>query len=173
MPTTGPNDRLERLMREAGFTSHKSLARAVIEESALVNGPFRRCDHTDVARWISGMTPRGTKPAIIAAAIGRRLGRKVTLAEIGMASSAVILAPHLGLAYPDRVETGTDTITGLWHADLDEASQIVRAQVDPSAWSEAPLRWLVSHASPRAPRDNSAPRIGAPDIVRFKETTRL
>src|SRR5947208_2679819 len=114
-------------MDEAGFTSHKSLARAVVDESALVNGPFRRCDHTDVARWIRGMTPRGSKPAIIAAAISRKLGREVTLAEIGMASSVASLMPHLGLIYPETTGIAASNITSLWHADLDEARQVILA----------------------------------------------
>ncbi len=173
MPTKETNAQLDRLMREAGFTSHKSLARAVLEESRLVNGPFRRCDHTDVARWISGMTPRGAKPMIIAAAFGRKLGRKVTLAEIGMASSAVILSPDLGLAYPDTVEVATDNITGLWHADLNQASQISQAHVDASAWTEASLRWLIAHGSQSNTVVTPAPRIGASDVERFKETIRM
>jgi len=173
MSAKGRNDQLQRLMHEAGFTSHKSLARAVVEESALVSGPFQRCDHTDVARWISGMTPRGSKPAIIAAAIGRRLGRKVTVAEIGMASSAVVLEPHLGLAYPDAIEAGTDSITALWHADLSEATQIVGAKVDASAWSTSSLRWLVSSNNQQRLDTVSAPRVGPSDIHRFKETVKL
>jgi len=173
MSAKGRNDQLQRLMHDAGFTSHKSLARAVVEESALVSGPFQRCDHTDVARWISGMTPRGSKPAIIAAAIGRRLGRRVTVAEIGMASSAAVLEPHLGLAYPDAIEAGTDSVTALWHADLSETTQIVGAKVDASAWSTSSLRWLVSSDNQHPLDAVSAPRVGPSDIDRFKETAKL
>lgn len=173
MVNEGRNHRLESLMDEAGFTSHKSLARAVVDESALVNGPFKRCDHTDVVRWIKGMTPRGNKPAVIAAAISRKLGRAVTLAEIGMASSATILMPHLGLAYPETTDIATSNIASLWHADLDEARQVIHAQVDPSAWNAASLQWLISRDAqrPSAPHVNT--RISTADVKRFKTTVEM
>lgn len=173
MVNEGRNHRLERLMDQAGFTSHKSLARAVVNESTLVNGPFKRCDHTDVARWIKGMTPRGTKPAIIAAAISRKLGREVTLAEIGMASSVAVMTPHLGLAYPQTTDLGTNNIAGLWHADLDEASQIIRAQIDPSAWNAASLQWLISREMQRPDTSHASTRVSTADVRRFRTTVEM
>jgi tetratricopeptide (TPR) repeat protein len=90
-----------------------------------------------------------------------------------MASSAVILSPDLGLAYPDTVEVGTDNISALWHAHLNQTSQITQANVDPSAWTEASLRWLINHGSRRDMNANPAPRIGTSDVERFKETVRM
>ncbi|MHB1596741.1 MAG: hypothetical protein ACYCO9_21980 [Streptosporangiaceae bacterium] len=173
MPSTEPNHRLERMMREAGFTSRKSLARAVLDESALVSGPFERCDHTDVARWLNGMTPRGNKPVIIAAAIGRKLGRRVTVAEIGMTSAIAAITPHLGLELPETVEAGTSTVTALWHADLAQVSMVSNATVDPAGWGRASLRWLISPGIDQQEPGRTGVRIGQADVSRFKVTTAM
>jgi hypothetical protein len=170
MASKGSNDRLARLMREAGFGSHKAFARAVLEESVRIAGPFKRCDHTDVSRWLNGMTPRGQKPAVIAATISRRLGRRVTVADIGMSSGAVASSPDLGLSYPQAEDSIADTVTGLWHADLDQATALVSGNVDPTSWGDASLRWLVTPGNRSPTAAATGPRIGLSDLERFKMT---
>jgi hypothetical protein len=97
----------------------------------------------------------------------------VTLADIGMAAAAVVLSPELGLVYPATLAAVGDDITGLWQADLDEAAPIKRSQVDPAAWGDASLQWLV--ASEFQPRETIAAgaKIGIPDIERFQATVGL
>jgi tetratricopeptide (TPR) repeat protein len=172
MPMERRNDRLERLITDSGM-SRKSFARAVLDESALAGGPFTRCDHTDVGRWISGMIPRGRKPAVIAAALSRKLGRRVTLADIGMAAAAVCLSPELGLNYPAVLVSDGGDLTSLWRADLDQATSVTRSQVDPGAWTGASFHWLVASDVERDEASSSGGRVGTIDVERFRETVGL
>ncbi|GGW95005.1 hypothetical protein [Streptomyces noursei] len=162
------NARLAALMQEADF-SHKSLARAVVAAAALA-GEDITCDHTYVTRWLKGSIPRGNMPQFIADAIGRRLGRRLTIDDIGMGDAAVsAVQPDLGLDFADRPEAAAKTVADLWRADLAEAESLVRSQLDSAAWNTAALRWLV------APPDGVLTRagdraIGAVDVEMVRST---
>ncbi|MFG3364259.1 hypothetical protein ACGF0K_04700 [Streptomyces sp. NPDC048156] len=147
------NARLAALMQEADF-SHKSLARAVVAAGAR-RGEDITCDHTYVSRWLKGSIPRGNMPQFIADAVGSKLGRHLTIDDVGMGDAAVSsLQPDLGLEFADRPETTAKTVTDLWRADLAEATSLVRALPDSAAWNAAALRWLV------APPDGELSRLG-------------
>lgn len=173
MAVRSPNDRLARLMAQAGFDSHKAFARAVLEESRRAGQPLKRCDHTYVARWLEGMSPRGKTPSFIASALSRKLSRPVAVTDIGMATAGDAISPGLGLAYPETLDAGTESVVRLLHADLGETTLAVKGQIDPTAWSEASLRWLVSPNMPRAIEVTSGPSIGFPDVERFRTTVDL
>src|SRR5437868_15324072 len=81
-----PNERLQALIQEAGC-SNAGLARRV-NVCGTEHGLDLRYDKTSVARWLRGQQPRGRAPAVISEALGRKLGRTVTLEEIGMADAA-------------------------------------------------------------------------------------
>src|SRR5437870_4561755 len=89
-----PNHELAALMAEADC-SRSALARGIRELAAARGLLAVRCDHVDVGRWLKGMVPRGDKPTLIAEALGRRLGRALTLADIGLSGSS---GPPLTLA---------------------------------------------------------------------------
>jgi hypothetical protein len=147
------NARLAALMQEADF-SHKSLARAVVTAGAR-RGEETTCDHTYVSRWLKGSIPRGDMPQFIADAIGSKLGRHLTIDDIGMGDAAVSsVKPDIGLGFADRPETTARTVTDLWRADLAEATSLVSALPDSAAWNAAALRWLV------APPDAELGRLG-------------
>ena len=169
MAGASPNDRLARLMEEAGFESHKSFARAVMAESELAGDPLRHCDHTYVTRWLDGRVPQGRTPMYITAALSRALRRQVTPADIGMPFAGRLLAPDLGLTYPDSSADVTTNVALLWRADLDEVTVIQRARVDPGAWNDASLRWLIDPARHDGQIARGA-RIGLTDVERFRAT---
>jgi hypothetical protein len=162
------NTALAALMQVADF-SHKSLARAVVVAAAQ-SGESITCDHTYVSRWLKGSIPRGNMPQFIADAIGRKLGRRLTIDDIGMSGAAVsAMQPDLGLEYADKPEVAAMTVADLWRADLADADQLVRAQPDSAAWNAASLRWLV------APPDGELTRtgnraIGAMDVEMVRST---
>ena len=132
-----PNYRLAKLMAEAGFTSHKSFARAVrkVSEESDICRPIG-CDHTSVSRWLRGMTPRPDAAQCIATALSHALGRPVTIADAGLSSSAgiplavsqsdaVAAAADEASADPIMLAAGFDpeSVAWLW----DETRQIARA----------------------------------------------
>src|SRR5258707_848843 len=96
------NDRLARLMDEAGFTSHKAFARAVRGVSAEAGRPVG-CDHTSVSRWLRGTGPRGDTVGFIVTVLSRAVGRQVSPADVGLAASLPVPA-DLGLDYPASPE---------------------------------------------------------------------
>ena len=170
MAANAPNDRLARLIEEAGFESNKSFARAVMAESQQAGDPLRRCDHTYVARWLEGRTPQGKTPMYIAAALSRALRRQVTTADIAMPLAGQIPVIDLGLAYPDTSADAAGTVALLWTADLAEATVLQRGRIDPAAWNEASLRWLVDPGRPPGAELVRGSRIGMADIERFRAT---
>jgi hypothetical protein len=170
MAGTPPNDRLARLIDEAGFDSHKSFARAVLAESERAGDPLRHCDHTYVTRWLSGQVPHGKTPVFIAAALSRALRRQVTPADIGMPFAGHLPVIDLGLAYPDKPADAAENVSLLWRADLDQATVLQRGRIDPGAWNDASLRWLVDPTRPSASVTPRGTGIGMTDVERFRAT---
>lgn len=162
------NARLAALMQEAGF-SHKSLARAIVAAAARA-GEDITCDHTYVTRWLKGSIPRGNSPQVIADAIGRKLGRQLTIDDIGMGNAAVsAVQAQLGLDFAHVPDSTAKTVADLWRADLADAETLVRALPDSAAWNAASLRWIV------APPDGELTRagnraVGAVDVDMVRST---
>lgn len=103
-----PNQALIELLDGHGM-SRKRLAYRV-NQLATEAGLRTAYKHTSVARWLGGETPRGPVPTYIAAALSERIGRLVTVEEIGMGASL------------DRAPAGWD-----FPRDRSEAIQGVRA----------------------------------------------
>jgi hypothetical protein len=162
------NDRLAALMAEGGF-SHKSLARAVVGAAAR-KGRDLTCDHTYVTRWLNGSVPRGDLPDLIAEAIGAKVGRRLTLDDIGMGTAVVrTLRPDLGLDFPDQPEATAATVVDLWRADLAEAEALARSRLDSAAWHEVSVRWLV--APPDIGIERAGQRtVGLQDVEMIRST---
>lgn len=76
-----PNHRLRALLAEAGWTGD-ALARAVnaLSAEAHVNLRYQR---SSVTHWLSGMRPREPVPELVAEALSRKLGRKITVTQTG------------------------------------------------------------------------------------------
>ncbi|MGO9501309.1 MAG: hypothetical protein ACLPUO_06980 [Streptosporangiaceae bacterium] len=158
-------------MAEAGFTSHKAFARAVrrVSEEQAARTPIG-CDHTSVSRWLSGMSPRSDTAQCIVTALGRSLGRRVSLAEAGLAASAAI-PPDLGLDYHAAAEDALGDLARLWHADLDQSAAVIARPEQPAAWQSAPLSWLLSSGRNELPSGTvNGPRVGSSDVTRVHAT---
>jgi hypothetical protein len=74
------------------------------------------------------------------------------------------------LSYPDGAAQATENVAALWRADLADASAFLRGRVDPRAWGDASLLWLVDPG--RMPEQEPArgARIGTGDVTRFRAT---
>jgi tetratricopeptide (TPR) repeat protein len=140
MPAKSPNERLAAALREAAI-SNKALARGV-RDLSIQRGTPVACDHTLVSRWLSGTVPRPATARLVAEVIATRVGRTVTLREIGF-GSADQPDPTLGVAYADQPTQAVSALTQLWQYDRDEAQIIVGAPPHSGAWADAALAWLV------------------------------
>ncbi|WP_433503223.1 XRE family transcriptional regulator [Pseudonocardia halophobica] len=165
------NEQLSALLREAGFldrngdVGRKRFARAVTAMAAR-RGLKREYTHTYVSRWINGTVPRDEEArACILQALGERLGREVHPDEVGFAGASV--SPDVGLSYPDDVADSASTLATLLQADLDQAGSVVASPVNPAAWSDASLSWLVGA---RSARDEGPGTVGASDVERIRQT---
>jgi len=94
-------------------------------------------------------------------------------ADAGAGSeSADQLPPGAGLAYPDEPSEAADTVVLLWRADLGDAPPL-RDPLNPEAWNEASLRWLVDPGLRRNAESTGRVRIGMADVQRFQATVEL
>jgi transcriptional regulator with XRE-family HTH domain len=134
-----PNERLAAVMRESGL-SQKSLARAVRELSARRGSPVA-CDHTAVGRWLGGMRPRERTARLLAEVLSARLGRPVSVADLGF--------PRSGGPAPAGVDDIDELVARLGDSDTSaEAIERLSGAADALAESHtrAPARSVLDQA---------------------------
>jgi tetratricopeptide (TPR) repeat protein/transcriptional regulator with XRE-family HTH domain len=155
-----PNERLQALIQEAGC-SNAGLARRV-NMCGAEHGLDLRYDKTSVARWLRGQQPRGRAPAIIAEALGRKLGRTVTIDEIGMANGKN-LASGVGLQFSPTVLGAIEQVCELWRSDVGRRDFLSGSSVAASALVEPSRDWLISAPDGQVSR-SAGPRVGQSDV---------
>lgn len=161
------NEQLVRLMTEAGFVDNNGeLSRKRFAREVSAASGRKTYSHTYVARWLSNARPRddATRTAI-REALGVHLGRVIAEDELGFAVPDTT-SSDLGLAYPDRPETGVSTVVELLVADLADASALRRAPTNSSAWNDASLAWLVSSQKPFG--EAKPGKVGPADVERLR-----
>ncbi|WP_329033606.1 transcriptional regulator [Streptomyces sp. NBC_01725] len=156
-----PNERLQTLIQEAGC-SNAGLARRV-NMVGNERGLDLRYDKTSVARWLRGQQPRGRAPGIIAEALGRKLGRTVTIDELGMANGKN-LASGIGLQFSPTVVGAIEQVCELWRSDVGRRDFLTGAAVASSALVEPSRDWLITGADASVARNTGA-RVGDSDVA--------
>lgn len=162
-----PNERLQSLIQEAGC-SNAGLARRV-NMCGAEHGLDLRYDKTSVARWLRGQQPRGRAPAIIAEALGRKLGRTVTIDEIGMADGKN-LASGVGLQFSPTVLGAIEQVCELWRSDVGRRDFLSGSTVAASALVEPSRDWLITGADIQVAR-NAGSRVGMSDVEAVRAMT--
>ncbi|MEU3603825.1 transcriptional regulator [Streptomyces sp. NPDC006798] len=162
-----PNERLQALIQEAGC-SNAGLARRVNMVGA-ERGLDLRYDKTSVARWLRGQQPRGRAPGIIAEALGRKLGRTVTIDEIGMANGKN-LASGVGLQFSPTVLGAIEQVCELWRSDVGRRDFLSGTSVAASALVEPSRDWLITGADTQVARTAGA-RVGSADVEAVRAMT--
>jgi transcriptional regulator with XRE-family HTH domain len=163
-----PNERLQTLIQEAGC-SNAGLARRV-NMCGAEHGLDLRYDKTSVARWLRGQQPRGRAPAIIAEALGRKLGRAVSIDEIGMANGKN-LATGIGLHFAPTVLGAIEQVCELWRSDVGRRDFLTGSTVAASALVEPSRDWLITRPDQAVARNGGA-RVGMADVEAVKATTK-
>ncbi|MFJ9029095.1 transcriptional regulator [Streptomyces sp. NPDC102274] len=162
-----PNERLQALIQEAAC-SNAGLARRVNMVGA-ERGLDLRYDKTSVARWLRGQQPRGRAPGVIAEALGRKLGRTVTIDEIGMANGKN-LASGVGLQFSPTVMGAIEQACELWRSDVGRRDFLSGSAVASSALVEPSRDWLITGADPAVARNTGA-RVGDSDVEAVRAMT--
>ncbi|MDJ0385643.1 transcriptional regulator [Streptomyces sp. G-G2] len=162
-----PNERLQALIQEAGC-SNAGLARRV-NMCGAEHGLDLRYDKTSVARWLRGQQPRGRAPGIIAEALGRKLGRTVTIDEIGMANGKN-LASGVGLQFSPTVIGAIEQVCELWRSDVGRRDFLSGSTVASSALVEPSRDWLITGADAQVARTGGS-RVGMSDVEAVRATT--
>lgn len=159
-------------MREAGFLKDDGSVGLKVFARAATRNSDRRYTHTYVKRWLDGTVPRdATTRKAIAKALSERLGRRLSLDELGFGATEKVPA-DLGLSYPDKAADGITVVTRLWQADLDHARTLLTAPANIAAWNEASLSWLVSTRLD-GHSETGKRRVGAGDIAGIRNTTEM
>lgn len=166
-----PNESLAALMAEAGY-SRSALAREVRRLAAARGIEGVRCDHVDIGRWLSGMTPRGEKATLIADALGRRLGRALTLTDIGMAARS---GPpmSLALAFSESQPAVIRTAQMLWNEDLKRSDFLRHGAVTAAMLTTPMARWMLAPPADPPYRTGRSARVGNDDVEAVRATVHM
>ncbi|MFC6596366.1 transcriptional regulator [Kitasatospora paranensis] len=164
-----PNERLQQLIQEAGC-SNAGLARRV-NLCGAEHGLDLRYDKTSVARWLRGQQPRGQAPAVIAEALGRKLGRGVSVDEIGMADGKG-LSSSVGLQFAPNIAAALEQVCELWRSDVGRRDFLAGASVAASALVEPSRDWLITPPDPVVARTGPT-RVGPTDVAAVRATTQM
>lgn len=164
-----PNSQLNVLLDQSGISRAGLAAR--VNRLGGEAGTTLRYDHTAVARWLRGQRPRGKVPELICEVLGRRLGRTLTLADIGMAAPPAPASAAAGYASADSqlyadpapepagaagLEHFVERAALSWRSDQLHADALGGAPLSGSAavapvweWENPPEDADVSHTGPR------------------------
>jgi hypothetical protein len=165
------NALLAEVMRRAGF-SNSALA-AHVRRVAQENGADLRCTHVDVRRWLDGVVPRPATIRYIATALSRKGGFVVTLADIGMSDRADPAAPDTALEYPADGASAGHQLLELTRRDLADEMGGSQSAIDPAAWAQPTLTWLLARPEAMPARDGARIAVGESDVAAVRTTVQL
>ncbi|RKT20197.1 hypothetical protein BX285_4679 [Streptomyces sp. 1114.5] len=160
-PRREPNHRLARLIEDSK-ASNAALAHRVNELAARA-GVNRAYTHTSIRNWtVRAMVPDAPAPALLALALSERLGRTVSLEEMGMADTP---APTLetGLNFHRDPDQALNLAAEYW-STVDRRSFVKATPFALTAYGPAAMRWMAVPADPPRARVAGA-RVGHADIL--------
>ncbi|MGH3752939.1 MAG: hypothetical protein ACRDRP_09620 [Pseudonocardiaceae bacterium] len=161
-PTGEPNTLLGALITQSG-ASRKSLALRVNQLAATADR-HTAYTHTSVANWTRrGIMPERMIRPLIAQALAERLGRPVTLAEIGMQAENIDL-DMVGLEFPRELPAAILAATRYWSL-VDRRHFLATTGLAMTGWATPIRRWLTAPADPQAAHAGAVRRVGTADVA--------
>ena len=91
-------------------------------------------------------------------------------AGIGVPPPRPAAFAEVSLDYPGTAGQAAGNVASLWRADLADQGVLARAGIDPGAWKDALLRWLVDPVGPPEAGLSGGVRVGMGDVERFAVT---
>ncbi|MGH3889412.1 MAG: helix-turn-helix domain-containing protein [Pseudonocardiaceae bacterium] len=137
-----PNRLLAAVIAEAGV-SNKGLA-ARVRALAQRDGRRISSDHVSVRRWLDGSMPRGRTSQYVALALGAKLGREVTPADLGLA-----IDTDVDLTQEAAIDSNRDPVEVSQRVWRDVRIELIRTRADLS--SRAVELYEPSWRLPQAP----------------------
>ncbi|WP_238782978.1 sporulation protein [Streptomyces monomycini] len=161
-----PNTELARLIEACG-ASKKSLALRV-NQLAHHAGIQASYSHTSLANWAQrGVTPKWPVPVLLAQAVGERLGRPVTLADIGMEQGETLDA-QVGLDFARDRADAVRVATSFW-SSVNRRDFLTGSGFAASAFTTPVTRWLAIPADQTADHSGGR-RVGRADLAELRES---
>lgn len=155
-----PNTQLDALLFEAGMSRVGLAVR--INSAGAAQGKQMHYDHSSVIRWLRGQRPRGRTPEIIADVLGARLGRPLTLDDIGMGSRS---APHPA---GTPLEGFIGKATALWRGDNQRREDLQRAPVITGLPAVGPVWEWENPPDDTDVSSRGTIRVGQPDVEQLR-----
>ncbi|MFI6813301.1 hypothetical protein ACIBG7_12860 [Nonomuraea sp. NPDC050328] len=154
------NDRLANLLTEAGWSRAQTAAafNRVARDSGVSQAHVGR---SHISMWVAGSHPSGQAPALLCQALSRRLGRDLTLADLGFADSATA-----GQEPPPWHLDPVAALANLGRSDLDpDRRKLLKGAVYSATSLALPDQvWWDRMASTPAAASARPQRIGAGDV---------
>jgi hypothetical protein len=80
----------------------------------------------------------------------------------------------VGLTFPESPAGATEALGRLWRADLEDPTEPNQRAIDPPAWGDASLKWLVGPVHGHdADTMGRGMRVGMADVERFRATVEM
>lgn len=160
-----PNTRLRDAVGESGWT-YEALAHAV-RQVAAENGEPLRTNKSAVEHWITGSKPGGRTGSYLAEALARRLGRVITLDDIGLPTTKGD-DDSIGLSLRDDP---WDTLAPIWGAELHRRRFLTNSAYSVAA-AVLPLHHVRDIAA-RAQAVRSGAVAGHADVAAVRDMVRV
>jgi tetratricopeptide (TPR) repeat protein len=165
-----PNERFAAVLKESGLT-HKAFARQV-QAAIDAHNDIGSVDHTAVTRWVGGTVPRPSTARHMTTVLSRRLGRTITLEDIGLTAPSSYPS-ELGLAYDGKAGEAVAASTQLLDGDLANTRSLALSVPNSAAWAEASLGWLIRPDVDPLPALSGTRRVGHADVEAIRQSAGL
>lgn len=147
---------LDALLDEAGMSRLGLAAR--VNQSCARRGKSTSYNHSSVIRWLKGQRPRGAVPDLICEILTERLGRQLTLEDIGMGNTNA--PPPESTPLAGFIERST----ALWRGDLNQRPEVQTASVITGLPAVGPVWEWENPPEDRDVSRSGTQRVGMADV---------